>query len=264
LLALIGLAFGREKRDWKAFLLFWFSSGILAIAIVQTGSRGALVALVGSLSIFFLRGKSLLSKIKFGLIALVGIVLLAWASYQIPDVRKRWEQTIYEGSLAGREEIFPAALGMILEKPLLGWGPVYHTWELGSRLGELARDEHNLYLWLLAEGGIVGAFPFLVGLWLCWRAAWRARHTIQGILPVIMLSFVLIISLKGTPIMIKFFWVVLSYALASSTYVAVGRARQAVVSSQYTPTRVTHHAMSFKPPKTSTRPARKVFGVPPS
>jgi O-antigen ligase len=264
LLVLVGLAFGREKRDWKAFLLFWLCSGIVAIAIVQTGSRGALVGLVGSLSIFFLTGKSLATKLKLGVIALVGIIGLAWASYQIDVVRARWEKSIYEGNLAGREEIFPAAVEMILEKPLLGWGPVYHTWELGGRRAELARDEHNLYLWLLAEVGIVGAIPFLVGLWLCWRTAWKARHSIQGVLPLIMLLFILIINLKGTTINLKLFWVVLSYALASSSYIAGRRVLQAAVSSRYIPSRVTQHGISFKPSKTSSRPARKVFGVPPS
>jgi O-antigen ligase len=218
LLALFGLAYGREKHDWKGRLLFWLGSGILAVGMVQTGSRGAAVALVGSLSVFFLRGKSLATKLKFGLIALAGIIVLVGASYQIDVVRKRWERTFYDQDLAGRQRIYPEAIGMILESPLIGWGPVNHLWEMGPRVGKPYRDEHNVYLWILAEVGLVGAIPFFAGLWLCCRSAWRARHGSQGILPLVMLLFLLALSMKGTLHKNKYFWVVLSFALAASSY----------------------------------------------
>ena len=142
-------------------MVFWLASGVLALAMVQTGSRGAVVAVVGSLSLFFLRGKSLATKLKFGLIALVGIVALAFASYRIDAVRKRWEKTFYDQDTAGRETIYAESIGMILESPLIGWGPINHNWELGPRVGRPSRDEHNLYLYLFAEVGLVGAIPFL-------------------------------------------------------------------------------------------------------
>jgi hypothetical protein len=176
------------------------------------------VAAAGSLLIFFLSGKSLAMKLKFALIALAAIVALAWASYRIDVVRIRWERTFYDQSFAGRERIFPEAMAMILEKPLIGWGPINHYYELGSRLGLETRDEHNLYLWLLAEVGLFGAIPFLIGLWLCWRAAWGARSGIQGVLPVVMLLFLLVSGLKGTAHKGKLFWVVLSFAMASASY----------------------------------------------
>lgn len=261
LLSLFGLAYGRWKQDWKGRLLFWLGSGILAIGMVKSGSRGAVLAVVGSLSIFFLRGKSLATKLKFGLVALAGIVFLVVASYRIEAVRVRWEQTIYEGKTAGRDIIFAEAIGMILERPLFGWGPINHYWELGPRTGDETKDEHNVYLWILAEVGLVGAIPFFVGLWLCCSAAWRARHGSQAILPLVMLLFLLALSMKGTLHKSKYFWVVLSFALASSSYVAVPRSRQAAVSSQYTPSRVTQYGLRFKPPKASARRARKVYGV---
>ncbi|MGH7847686.1 MAG: O-antigen ligase family protein [Candidatus Binatia bacterium] len=223
LLALFGLAYGREKDNWKARALFWFASAVLAIPIVQTGSRGAVVALAAGLSVFFLRGKNLATKLKFGMIGLSGIVILAVGSYSIDAVRVRWEQTIYDESVAGRDRIFREAVGMILERPLTGWGPTKHLWELGSRLGLPSRDEHNVYLWLLAEVGILGAIPFFAGLWLCCRAAWAARRSIQGILPAVMLLFILVSSLKGTLLNRKYFWLVLAYALASSGYTALRR-----------------------------------------
>ena len=155
------------------------------------------------------------TKLKFGSIALIGIILLGVSSYRIEAVRVRWERTFYDQSLAGRERIYPEAIGMILERPLIGWGPVNHFWELGPRLGEPYRDEHNVYLWILAEVGVLGAIPFFAGLWLCWRAAWIARHGLQGVLPLAMLFFLLTASMSGTNHNRKYYWVILSHALAA-------------------------------------------------
>ena len=121
--------------------------------------------------------------------------------------------------MAGREKIFPAAWGMFQEKPLFGWGPVRHYYELGSRLGQPTRDPHNLYLWLLVETGLLGAIPFFAGLWLCWHAAWKARHSIQGVVPVAMMLCLLVNNAKGTGLTDKLSWIILAYALASSSSV---------------------------------------------
>ena len=53
-----------------------------------------------------------------------------------------------------REKIFPEAVGMILERPLIGWGPLNHVWELGPRVGHPFRDEHNVYLSILGRGRV--------------------------------------------------------------------------------------------------------------
>lgn len=218
LLALFGLAYGRTKNDRKARWLFWLGAGVLALAIIQTGSRGPVVAVLASLAIFFLRGKNLATKVKYGVIALVGVLGLFVASYHNEAVRLRWEKTFYDESLAGREKIYPAAIQMIAESPLIGWGPINHFWELGPRVGKPFRDEHNVYLWILAEVGLVGAIPFFMGLWLCWRSAWSARHSAQGILPVVMLLFILAASMSETHHNRKYYWVILAHALAASSY----------------------------------------------
>lgn len=255
LLALAGLAFGREKRDRKALLLFGFGFAIVAIAIVQTGGRGAVLALAASLLFLALKGKSLATKLWLGLVALVAIAVIGVASYQIDAVRKRWELTVDQGSLSGRETIFVVASEMFKEKPLLGWGPGYQTWELGSRLGYLNKDAHNMYLRLLIEGGVVGAFPFIMGLWFCLHAAWKARHSRQGIVPMIMLLFLLLMSLSGVPYFRKIFWVVLSFALASGAVTVPVSSRAAAILSRYSMPRP-----SQRPVVSRRRPRPRVAG----
>jgi O-antigen ligase len=217
-LALAGLSYGQNENQLKYRVFCWIGAAIVGIAIALTGSRGAILAIVGTLFFLLFRGRSLATQLKFAAVALVAMALLAAASYQVEAVRARWERTFYEESLAGRERIFPEAVDMILERPILGWGPIVHLWELGPRLGWPMRDEHNSYLYLLAEGGIVGALPFFAGLWVSLRCAWRGRRGIAGLVPLLMLMFILLLSMKGTLHHRKYYWLVVGYVLAASTY----------------------------------------------
>jgi len=63
------------------------------------------------------------------------------------------------GSMAGREQIWPVSLGLFLESPLYGWGPIQHWYVLGPKVGRIYRDPHSLYLSLLGREGSWGQFP---------------------------------------------------------------------------------------------------------
>jgi hypothetical protein len=79
LLGLAGLAYGRNNKDRTVRFLFWGCSGMLALAIIRTGSRGAIVALIVGFLAFLLKGRSLGSKLKMGAVALQP--LLSWVSH---------------------------------------------------------------------------------------------------------------------------------------------------------------------------------------
>ena len=215
LLALLGLTYGRNSGDGRIGLLAWLCFGSLAAGIVLTGSRGALLSLIaGIMGLMARRGRSTL-RIKIGFIALFAIACLVWASYENDTVRVRWERALNKGNLAGREKVLPEAWSMFTEKPLLGWGPVSHYVELGRRFERQSVDTHNLYLWVLTETGLLGGVPFFVGLWLCWRAAWRARHGAEGSLPIVLLACAFMVNMSVTWHNRKLFWLVLAYAVAS-------------------------------------------------
>jgi O-antigen ligase len=125
------------------------------------------------------------------------------------------------GNMAGREQLYPALWTMFLEKPVLGWGPVANTYELALRIGERERPlraAHNAVLELVTATGVVGAIPFLVGAWLCARAAWRSRRGPHGVLPLALFGSVLISNMSGDWIAAKLIWIVLAYALASERW----------------------------------------------
>jgi hypothetical protein len=57
--------------------------------------------------------------------------------------------------------------------------------------------------------------PFLLGLGLCVRAAWKARRATPGALPLALLAVLLMGNMSGNRIAFTPFWLVLAYALAS-------------------------------------------------
>jgi O-antigen ligase len=218
MIALTGLAYGQQKRKLKTRVFFWSLFGLMAVGLVRTGSRGALVALIVSLLLFPLSRGNLVGKFKIAVATLLGLAVLLGAAYQFEAFRRRWEKTFATGDLTGREIIFAKAAEMVVDRPLIGWGPVQNRVELGFRLGAGEWDAQNLYLHLLTEVGIVGAIPFFVALGLCLRAAWQARKTTHGVLPLAMLAYYLTVTMKGTYINDKFLWVVFAYSLASSAF----------------------------------------------
>jgi O-antigen ligase len=190
---------------------------------LRTGSRGGFAALVVGLSVFIVPTWNLKKTFRAIFIAGIAITGVTLAVMSDSDMSERFEEA-FEGRLSGRENIFPIAFDMFQQKSLFGWHPVEMWYELGKRTtrpGE-TRDAHSLYLHLLLEVGIVGTLPFVIGLWLCGRAAWRARQGPFGWLPLAALILILSVNISLTDLARKHFWLV----LALSTAVTYPQVRQ--------------------------------------
>ena len=220
LISLLGLAYGRALPDGKIDWVAWIGFGIIAIGVVLSGSRGAFLALLTGLLCFAAKPGQVTFRIKAGVFSLLAIAVLVLAAYQNDAVRDRWERTFSEGHMSGREKIMPEAWSMFLESPLVGWGPGNHVIELGLRFGRNRLDTHNGYLWVLTESGIVGAIPYFLGLVLCLRSAWRARHGLEGTLPFALLMCVFMVNMSITWHSRKIFWLILAYGAASESFLA--------------------------------------------
>jgi O-antigen ligase len=218
LVALVGLMLLSRHRTALGMVLGGLLSTLLALAILETGSRGGFVALLGGVLVFALAANSWRQRLRNATIALLAISLLAVAALSLPVMKNRLVDTARTGNLAGREQLYPALWTMFLEKPLMGWGPVANTYELAARVGQrdrATRAAHNIVLELITAGGLVTAFPFIVGLWLSTRSAWRARAGEHGLLPLGLLCSVLISNMSGDWIASKLIWLVFGYAFAS-------------------------------------------------
>ncbi len=220
-LTLVGLTYGRDRKLLRPRLLVWPLLALIGVALVKTGSRGSFLSLTLGLWTFSVGGRTILVKFRNTAVAVFAVVLLAWAAWRLPLMRERFQQ-VEEGNLAGRERIFPAAWGLFLERPLLGWGPAQNKYELARRVPEefrTWRDTHNLVLELLTSIGVIGALPFLLGTGLCVWGAWKARDGDHGILPLAMVVALLMGNMSGNYIGLKLFWLVLAWAAAAGSLV---------------------------------------------
>lgn len=217
-LTLVGLGYGRSKRALRVPLLIWPFVLLLIMAIESTGARGSVIALAAGLLFFVLGGEQPAARIRNIVIVALALSFAIWMSLRSETMVQRFEKSIDEGSMAQRENLYPTAWKMFLDRPLLGWGPTLNMWELGTRVGEADhpfRDTHNLLLEVLTVTGVIGAIPFFVGVFLCLLAAWNARAGPEGVLPLAAIVAILVANVGANLHYNKLFWLVLTYALAS-------------------------------------------------
>jgi O-antigen ligase len=193
----------------------------LLVGIVKTGSRTGIAVFLIGLSIYLLplwKGKSRFAIIIFAIFYIGTMIYMVLYS---PDASLRWQRTIEEGDLSGRSKIYFIAADMIAERPIFGWHAEFGR-ELGRRLGyrQSSRDAHSLYLHLFLEVGAIGAIPFLIGLWLCARAAWKARLGGLGLMPLACLFTVLAANMTNTYLVRKPLWLVLALTFAAASIAA--------------------------------------------
>ncbi len=221
LVALIGLTLIRRNKSTFTLAVAGILGALLGLALLETGSRGGLVALLGGVMVFGLAADTWRHRLRNGAIAVLAISLLAVATLRLPVMRNRLLDTATTGNLAGREQLYPALWRMFLEKPVMGWGPIANTYELALRIGERERPKraaHNLVLELLTAGGLMTAIPFLIGAWLSVRSGWRARGGEHGVLPLALLCSIFLSNMSGDWVASKLLWIVLAYAFASGRW----------------------------------------------
>jgi O-antigen ligase len=223
-LVLIDLALSMP-RIWQACIVLASVLPLLAM-MVRTGSRAGLGAFAIGLLTYVLFSRQARQRWTFAALGLLVIIASLGVFVKHNAVVLTRFQQSYEGDLAGRQKIVPASIDMFLERPVLGWGPVNLWSELSARIGEIwsAKDAHNLYFHLLLEVGIVGAAPFFAALYLCARAAWRARTGSFGYLPLALMATVLSANLAHTYLTRKPQWLFLAFVVALGSVADARRA----------------------------------------
>jgi len=215
----IGLCLYTSYKHRLSRIFLLVITFFLLVPMVRSGTRSAIVAFViGSSAYVFPYWRSKRTWIAIVLVILSFVAVL-YITADDSVVLERWLRTYYEGDLSGRDEIYAIAGDMILEKPVLGWS-VAGNYELGRREGgrffSIARGTHNTFLGLLLDVGIVGAIPFLVGLWLCGLSAWRARLGNLGLLPLALFFTVVAGGMSGDLVGQKALWLCLALMVAAA------------------------------------------------
>ena len=153
-----------DRTWWKQILfLLYIPAAFLAIAL--TGSRGALLALVGAIVTF-----AIVTDMRKRIAIIVGtIALLTLISVLPPSVTWRLSTTsneISHGDLDGRAGLWQHGMILVEEHPLVGVG-------VGGTFGALDYAAHNTPLELLIEGGVVSLVLFYVGVSYSVYCVWK-------------------------------------------------------------------------------------------
>lgn len=216
-LAAVGIAHIRKGRGNVHPLVLWGLVACTMAAIVNAASRGQTLALAVGLVVLVLQKGSLRIRLRnLGLLAVIGMIGFCLLSYT-DTLKDRWTDTLETGSTSGRDVIAGAAIQMILEKPLTGWG-AQGGYELGNRVhyrrGE-ERATHNMVLAMLLFTGIAGAAAYFTAYVTVLRASWWARSGVEGALPLAIFLALLIGDSISGGLPLKLHWTFFAYQLAA-------------------------------------------------
>jgi O-antigen ligase len=198
---------------------------LLANSLLTAGSRGALAGTSAGLAAFAAAASTPRAAVKHVSVALLVAGALLWAGAGFESTRRRVEAALATGHMSGRDRIYAEAWQMVVEKPVLGWGPGAARYELRLRTAAreieqvrsspLERDAHNLVLETLIASGIVGGIPFLIAIGLCVCAAWKGRAGPYGAAPFALTAAVLVLGMSSNWTVSKEAWLFFGYGLAS-------------------------------------------------
>jgi O-antigen ligase len=187
------------------------------VAILLTGSRGAMLATVVALSVV----PWTLTQVRRGVrVAAVVSMLVAGvlAIRFVPaELFKRLSTTsseISEGTMNGRLEIWKAGIEAVPARPLQGYGPAGWQMAISHRLG--LPGPHNTFLSILVDEGLIGLFLYLTIYVLLLRRLLRLPNVFERRVSLTILA-TLVIAI--TPLgwdTVKAAWLTLGFLMACS------------------------------------------------
>jgi O-antigen ligase len=161
------------RHRWERILALGLFATI-CLGLILTMSRGAILAAMVTITVFFWRLNS--SKIKSlkprarRLLLVVIIVAVAAAATGPASLVQRFQQSATDRG-AGRLDIWAVGLATLKDYGIIGAGlnnfPVVYNKYAGyasHQSFKTDRDPHNVYLGVSVEGGVVGLFLFVMAL----------------------------------------------------------------------------------------------------
>ena len=183
----------------ERMLLYGFASGIMAIALIMTNSRGGVLSMMSEVVFLTLVAATALRRqrrseedratrvratlVRLGLgFALIFAVVLGALYFGGEEALSRLVGTVNsEDPTTGRAHFWSGTLDIIKDHPLLGTGlgafsASYTRYDTGNGLYRL-EQAHNDYLQILSDGGVVGG---ALGLAFVAVLFWTALRRMQS------------------------------------------------------------------------------------
>lgn len=156
-------------------------------------SRGAFVCVFCGLLYYFLiykRTKSIFKKIA---IIVLGIAIIVYGYDYLSNISifsRRMEMTA-EGNYGERDILVRAAFDIFVDNPVFGVGLSEVINIIGSHLGD-AKTPHNLYLYVLSSGGIIGFSIFMAIIYKTVVMVFKQGYKKKRLLPILLFIGILL------------------------------------------------------------------------
>lgn len=202
----IGKIFNNRKNIKVLLLIVAF----LAIGMLFTGSRGALISFVISFGLLLLRqvkDRKAIKRTRIIIALCVGIVIIALIVLPPELLLSRFsKETLfgineYQNGVHNRYTIWQRAATLIKDAPIIGYGCGNFFSAIATVYKQSA--SHNLYILLIIENGIIGLAIFSFGLIRILKVLYH-KHLY---FIFAMLLSVCIMALTLDTITYKYFWV---------------------------------------------------------
>ncbi|QRX64186.1 O-antigen ligase family protein [Dysgonomonadaceae bacterium zrk40] len=174
----------------KRFFLILFLP-LLLQTIAKTGSKGALLLLmIGFLAYLLIMKKKFKFKFPLFFVGLIAFFFIYQYLLQNEVLSTRWNEFIETGNTTGRSERWFFALQTFRNFPIIGVGENGLEHLPSPFIG--SNEPHNVYLYVLATGGIVAFIPFIILLIRLTRSVFQNRNIWRTVLPVVILIILLL------------------------------------------------------------------------
>ena len=170
--------FNKSEKSKKSEVILFV---LMALGVCMTGQRGAvLFSTIAILLVYaiFCAPKTK-KQIKKMVLYIIPILIIAFVAYsKIPQIKSLFERFLQDSNelneiSSGRVEYFWInALSMFMNSPILGNG--WRSFKYTSISTGSANDAHNIYLQLVAEGGIIGFLILITFLATTWRVTYQS------------------------------------------------------------------------------------------
>ncbi len=204
----------KSKKIHKPYYL------ILLIPIVSlliaTASRIAFISFIIGVVLFItlLKTRKIYTKL---LIILVGLILIivSFKYLQQTDatILLRLNESVNEGDVSGRDEIWAGFIPVIIDNPIFGVGITGKTSVAIKYFGN-DRSLHNVFIEILLYSGIVGLIIFLIFLFYFYKNAYLYYKYNNILYPLLLSIPVMGLLLSGQLLGVKVAWLIFAIALS--------------------------------------------------
>ncbi len=137
---------------------------LLAVAILMTGSRGAIIAiLVGLLYSSILQG-NVIKTLKFIAPIILGVAILIIVNkkfLQMDFIAALFERISSDDSGSNRTDIWRAVVRAIKDNPIMGYG-IGSSSQIVLKYYGVSIGSHNTFLTICLEGGALASIPLIL------------------------------------------------------------------------------------------------------